>query len=50
MTWGTWKYAVLALGAFMEKWDNVWLSFDVEIEGMRERVGTGYIFKNFEGR
>ncbi len=49
MKWQMWRFAVLGLGAFMELWDNVWLSFDVEVEGVGGRVGTGYVFKNFDG-
>lgn len=49
MKWEMWRFAVLGLGAFMQWWDNVWLSFDVEVVGVVGRVATGYIFKNFEG-
>ncbi|KAF6225900.1 hypothetical protein HO133_009903 [Letharia lupina] len=49
MKWEMWRFAVLGLGAFMQWWDNVWLSFDVEVVGVVGRVATGYVFKNFEG-
>lgn len=48
MNWQVWRFAVLGLAAFMQWWDNVWLSFDVEVDEVRGRVGTGYIFKNYE--
>lgn len=48
MKWQMWRFAILGLGAFMQRWDNVWLSFDVEVVGVPGRVGTGYLFKNFE--
>lgn len=48
MNWHMWRYAVLGLGAFMQLWDNVWLSFDVEVAGVEGRVGTGYVFKNYD--
>lgn len=47
MDWQMWRFALLALDTFMTLWDNVWLSFDVEVEGYGSRVGTGYVFKNF---
>ncbi|KAL9070343.1 MAG: hypothetical protein Q9161_004901 [Pseudevernia consocians] len=47
MNWQMWRFAVLGLGAFMQLWDNVWLSFDVEVDEVRGRVGTGYVFKNY---
>ena len=47
MIWQMWRWALLALDAFMQMWDNVWLSFDVEVDGYGRRVGTGYVFKNF---
>lgn len=36
-------------GQIMQRWDNVWLSYDVESAVVGERVGTGYVFKNYEG-
>lgn len=47
MNWQMWRWAVLGLDTFMQMWENVWLSYDVEVAGYEERVGTGYVFKNF---
>ena len=47
MNWPMWRWALLGLNVFMQMWDNVWLSYDVEVEGFEARVGTGYVFKNF---
>ena len=47
MSWQMWRWTVLGLDTFMQMWENVWLSYDVEVAGYEERVGTGYVFKNF---
>ena len=45
MTWEMCAFALLGIGSFLQKWEYVELSFDVEVPELG-RVGTGTMFRD----
>ena len=48
MTWEMWRFALLGIGAFMQGWEYVELSFDVVVVGLG-RLGSGRVFQEGGG-